>query len=145
MWRYRFVVISIKLGTCISVTYFFNHVRGTLTVQPFQVVKDHHDDVVISAMPSQITCVSIVCSTVGSGADQRKHQSFASLAFVWEIHRWPVNSPHKRPVTQKILPFDDVIMIQATLVVIEMASCLASCCNWKDNWGITTHVWDLYL
>ena len=27
-----------------------------------------------------------------SGADQRKHQSSASLAFVRGIHRWPVNS-----------------------------------------------------
>ena len=34
-------------------------------------------------------------STVYSGADQRKHQSSASLAFVRRIHRWPVNSPHK--------------------------------------------------
>ena len=33
-------------------------------------------------MASQITGVSIVCSTVGSGADQRKHQSSASLPFV---------------------------------------------------------------
>ena len=27
------------------------------------------------------------------------------------IHRWPVNSPHKGPVTRKMFPFDDVIMI----------------------------------
>ena len=54
--------------------------------------------------------VSMVYSTVYSGADQRKHQSSASLAFVWGIHRWPVNSPHKRPVTRKKFPFDDVIM-----------------------------------
>ena len=53
------------------------------------------------AMTSQITCVSIIYSTIGSGADNRKHQSSASLAFVWGIHRWPVNSPHKWPVTQK--------------------------------------------
>ena len=26
------------------------------------------------------------------------------------IHRWPVNSPHKGPVTRKMIPFDDVIM-----------------------------------
>ena len=26
------------------------------------------------------------------------------------IHRWPVNSPHKGPVTRKMFPFDDVIM-----------------------------------
>ena len=47
---------------------------------------------------------------VYSHADQRKHQSSASLAFVQGIHRGPVNSPHKWPVTQKMLPFDDVIM-----------------------------------
>ena len=41
---------------------------------------------------------------------QRKHQSPASLAFVWGIHRGPVNSPHKWPVTRKMSPFDDVIM-----------------------------------
>ena len=62
------------------------------------------------AMTSQITGVSIVCSTVCSGTDQRKHQSSASLAFVRRIHRWPVNSPHKGPVTRKMCPFDDVIM-----------------------------------
>ena len=45
-----------------------------------------------------------------SGADQRKHQSSASLAFVQGIHRWPVNSPHKWPVTRKMFPLDDVIM-----------------------------------
>ena len=45
-----------------------------------------------------------------SDADQRKHQSSASLAFVWGIDRGPVNSPHKWPVTRKMFPFDDVIM-----------------------------------
>ena len=43
-------------------------------------------------------------------ADQRKHQSSASLAFVRGIHRWPVNSRHKWPVTRKMFPFDDVII-----------------------------------
>ena len=33
-----------------------------------------------------------------------------SLAFVWGIHRWPANSPHKGPVTRKMFPFDDVII-----------------------------------
>ena len=45
------------------------------------------------------------------GADQRKYQSSASLAFVWGIHWWPVNSPHERPVTRKLFQFDDVIML----------------------------------
>ena len=57
------------------------------------------------------TSLTIVYSTVYSDAHQRKHQSSASLAFVWGIHRRPVNSPHKWPVTRKMFPFDDVIMI----------------------------------
>ena len=45
------------------------------------------------------------------GADQIKDQSSASLAFVRGIHRWPLSSPHKGPVTRKMFPFDDVKMI----------------------------------
>ena len=48
--------------------------------------------------------VTIVCPTVYSGANQRNHQSSASLAFVRVIHRWPVNSPHKWPVKRKMFP-----------------------------------------
>ena len=72
--------------------------------------KTHYNHVTMTAMASQITSVSSVCSTVGSGVDQNKHQSSSSLAFVRGIHRWPVNSPRKRPVTRKMFPFDDVIM-----------------------------------
>ena len=72
--------------------------------------KPHYNDVIMSGMVSQITRISIVCSAVGSGADQRKHQNFASLAYVWEIHRWPVNSSHKRPVIWKMFLFGDVNM-----------------------------------
>ena len=64
----------------------------------------------MSVMASQITSLTIVYSSIYSGADQRKHQSSASLAFVRGIHRWPVNSPHKGPVTRKMFPFDDVIL-----------------------------------
>ena len=72
---------------------------------------DFHDsDVIMGAMASQITSVSIVYSTACSDADQRKHQSSASLDIVRGIHRWPVSSPHKGPVTRKMFPFDDVIM-----------------------------------
>ena len=70
-----------------------------------------HYDVIMGAMASQITSLTIVYSTVYSGADQRKHQSSTSLAFVRGIHRGPVNSPHKWPVTRKMFPFDDVIML----------------------------------
>ena len=61
----------------------------------------------MSAMASQITSLTTLYSTVYSGADQRKHQSSAPLAFVRGIHWWPVNSLHKVPVTRKMILFDD--------------------------------------
>ena len=64
----------------------------------------------MGTIASQITSLTIVYSPVYSYVDQRKHQISASLAFVWGIHRGPVNFPHKRPVTRKMFPFDDVIM-----------------------------------
>ena len=70
----------------------------------------HYNDVIMGTMASQITSLTIVYSTVSSGADLRKHQGSASLAFVRGIHRSQVNSPHKGPVTRKMFPFDDVIM-----------------------------------
>ena len=62
----------------------------------------HYSDVIMDAMASQFTSPTIVYSTVYSGGDQRKYQSSTSLAFARGIHRWPVNSPHKWPVTWKI-------------------------------------------
>ena len=70
----------------------------------------HYSDIIMDVMASQITSLTIVYSTVCSDADQRGHQSSASLAFVRGIHRSPVNSPHIWPVTWKMFPFDDVIM-----------------------------------
>ena len=64
----------------------------------------------MSEIASQITSLTIVYSTVYSVADQRKHQSYASLVFVRGIHRRPVNSPHKGPVTWKMFPFEDVFV-----------------------------------
>ena len=68
-----------------------------------------YSDVIMSAMATQITGVSTVSSVVCSGAHQREHESSALLPSVRGIHRWPVDSPHKGPVTRKMLPFDDVI------------------------------------
>ena len=73
--------------------------------------ENHYTDVIMGMIASQITSLTFVYSTVYSGADQRKYQSSASLAFVRGIHRWPVNSPHKWPVTREMFPYDDVIMI----------------------------------
>ena len=77
---------------------------------PFCNVPHHYNDVIMGAIASQITSLTIVYSTVYSGAYQRKHQSSASLDFVRANHRGPVNSPHKWPVTRQMFPFDDVIM-----------------------------------
>ena len=66
------------------------------------MMNKYYNDVTMSAMASQITGVSIVYSNVCSDEDQRKHQSSTSLAFVRGIHRWPVNFPHKRPVTRNM-------------------------------------------
>ena len=81
----------------------------------------------MGAMALQITSLAIVYM-VYSGEDQRKHQSSASLAFVRGIHRWPVNSRHKGPVTRKMFPFDDVIM----MIEIQLAyPCVENVGVWK--------------
>ena len=76
---------------------------------PCLLFATYYSDVITSAMASQITSVSIVCSTVSSSANQRKHQSCTSLALRGEFtgDRW---IPRKWPLTQKMFPFDDVIM-----------------------------------
>ena len=76
----------------------------------------HYGDAILGAIASQITNVTVVYSTVYSDADQRKHQSSASLAFVRRNHRGPVNSPHKWPATRKMFPPDDVTMAKKQLV-----------------------------
>ena len=68
------------------------------------LLNKHYNDVIMGAIACQITSLTIVYSTVYSGADERKHQSSASLAF------GPANSPHQWPVTRKMFSFDDFIM-----------------------------------
>ena len=70
----------------------------------------HYRGVITLPMATQISSLSIVCSTVCLGAGQRKHQRPASLAFVRGTYRRPVNFPHNGPVTQKMFLFDDVII-----------------------------------
>ena len=78
----------------------------------------------MGAITSQITSITIVLSTVYLDTDQRKHQSSASLAFVRGIHRGPVNSPHKWPVTRKMFPVDDVIMYAKLLPLYSSPHCV---------------------
>ena len=105
----------------------------------------HYNDVTMSKIASHITSLTIVYSTVYSGADQTKHQSSASLAFVRGIHRGPVNSPHKWPVTRKKFPFDDVIMFIGKNMEISSSNhrvqfwfmfCLSHC---SAVWNIEIH------
>ena len=93
------------------------------------ITVSHYNNVIMDTIVSQITSLTIAYSTVYSGADQRKHQSSASLAFVWGIHRGPVNSPHKWPVTRKMFPFDDVIMWRIALV-------LTFVCRYDDTYVV---------
>ena len=83
-----------------------HHFPSAISASSHITSRKHCNAVIMSAIGSQITSLTIVYSD----ADQRKHQSSASLAFVRGIHRRPVNSPHKGPVTPKMFPFDDVIM-----------------------------------
>ena len=100
------LVILIKFLIPVWICNFIYY-KSTRT---FNGATARYNDVIMGAIASQINSLTIVYSTVYSGADQRKHQSSASLAFVWWIHQGPVNSPHKWPVTRKMFPFDDVIM-----------------------------------
>ena len=59
---------------------------------PFYFGRVHYDDVIMGAIASLITSLVIVYSTVYPDADQWKHQSSASLAFVRGIHRWPASN-----------------------------------------------------
>ena len=108
--------------------YEYNVLRSRFKMGTVQVVRTHCNNVMIGAIASQITSLTIAYSTVSSGADQRKHQSSASLAFVRGIHRSAVNYPHKRPVKRKTCPTDDVIMASQYLpmIIFNLCSCLSS-------------------
>ena len=91
---------------------YYPYPHGSVTGRDFTpwTINFHYNDVIMCPMASQITGLAIVYSIVHLGADQRKHQSSALLAFVKGIHWRPVNSPHKGPVSRKMFLFDDVIM-----------------------------------
>ena len=90
----------------------------------------HYSDAITSVIASQITGVSNVYSALCSVADLRKFQSFESLTFVRGIHRWPMNSPHKGPVTPKMFAFDDVIMLNLVITHILQHH------TWGREWGM---------
>ena len=70
------------------------------------------NDVIMSAMASQITSLTIVYSNVYSDVDQRKHQSSASLAFTGNSPGTG-EFPAQMASTRKMFSFDDVMMDKA--------------------------------
>ena len=102
-WDNSFRILSNKNETLVCGVIRWSLIHGS--------VINHYNDVIMSTMASQITSLTIVYSMFYLSADERKQQSSATLAFVRGIHRRPVNSPHKGPITRKMFPFDDVIML----------------------------------
>ena len=112
---YDNVIMGYKSVSNISLETKLSWKKFEISITVTVFCSEHHNDVIMNAMASQITSLRIIYSTVCSGADQRKHQNSASLAFVRGIYRCPVNSPHKWPVTLKIFPFDDVTMLERNM------------------------------
>ena len=110
--KFRVFSNALKFDRCLNSTAL-GHLLNFTHLTPYithYIGYKHYGDVIRGMVVSQIIILTTVYSTVYWGADQRKHQSSTSLAFVWGIHRSPVNSPHKWPVTWKMFSFDDVIM-----------------------------------
>ena len=76
--------------TCKSVQILYYDITASSRLH--MIARSQYIDVIMGSIASQITSLTIVYSSVYSGANQRKHQSSASLAFVRGIHRTPVNS-----------------------------------------------------
>ena len=55
--------------------------------EEYVLLPQHYNDVMMTTVASPITSLAVVYSIVYSDADERKHQSSASLAFVRGIHR----------------------------------------------------------
>ena len=104
-------------------------------MSPKFYIVNHYSDVMKSTMASQITGISIVCSNVCSEAYQTKHESSLALAFVRGIHRSPVVSPNKLPVTRRMFQCDDVIANSTNKLTLKISiwmdhgvSSLTMCC-----------------
>ena len=104
-------VVSIVHANCLVSVSKDTAIQWSISTTVHTGVKFHYNDVIMGAIASQITSLTIVYSNDYSDADQRKNQIPASLAVVRGIHRGPGYSPHKWPVTRKMFPFDDVIML----------------------------------
>ena len=91
----KFIQIRFRFNNNIHCLYFLRLQYVFILLYTTVEHTVHYNDVMMGAMVSQITGLTFVHSTAYLGADQRKHRSCSSLAFVRGIHRWPVNFPHK--------------------------------------------------
>ena len=123
-----YFIIIISKGAIIQLSLYRRSTLMEVRILHWMLL--HFSDVIMGAIASQITSLTIVYSTVYSDADQRKHQSSASLAFVWGIHRGSVNSPHKRPVTRKMFPFDEVIKYCCLILPLDKDYVLNRIVHW---------------
>ena len=137
--KYRSYSLTYSPPVALENTVVMKHTLGNILCPIFCT---HYKYVIMSTMASQITNASIVYSGVCSGADQRKHQSSASLAFIGGIHRRPVYSPNKGPLTWKMFPFDDVIrgkweyFIGRLGIMWQHCSCFCIICDYYALWLI---------
>ena len=100
----------------------------------------HYSGIIMGTIASQITSLTIVYSNVYSDADRRskKTPKIRVTGHMRGIHRGPVNSPHKWPVTRKMFPFDDVIMFRAESGGIPSQRAFNV---WVVKWTFIPHFW----
>ena len=109
----------------------------------------------MSAMASQIT-ESRLFPQPFVQAQIKENIKVTGISILMEIHRWPVDSPHKEPITQIFFsPFDDVTMSQVSVriyiyifvyiyihVVISVCvDILASHATRSVSAALTTNLW----
>ena len=99
----------------------------------YHLNQSHYNSVIMSVMAYQITSLTNVYSTVYSRRRSKKIWKLQSLAFVRGIQRWSVKSPHKGPLTRKMFPFDDVIMLSVATAM----ACSGHTCN-IHAWSVTS-------
>ena len=96
----------------------------------------HYNDVIMGAIASQITSLTIVYSTIYSDEDQRKK---FKAPRPWPLCGSLLNSPHKWQVTRKMFPFDDVIMLHG--FITGTGESLSLKYRWAITYPLMPHIW----
>ena len=86
-WRWKFETDIYFPRTQTSMDFLASsHMVKKITTLHRKCIVNHYNDVIMTTVTSQITILADVYSIVYSGADERKHQSSASLAFMRGTH-----------------------------------------------------------